>query len=128
MFGRARRSRARKSEAFRNRLLRSEWLEPRTMLSAAPTVAHPITVSGSSAVTGTTASLSVLGADAAGAAKLVYNWSLTSEPAGGSATFSANASNAAANTVSTFTKVGTYGVSVKIVGENCRPQRPFGHQ
>ncbi len=37
------------------------------------------------------------------------------QPAGGAATFSANGNNAAENTVLTFTKAGTYTVSVKIV-------------
>jgi hypothetical protein len=80
-----------------------------------PTLAHPIAVSGSAAITGTTATVSALGSDAAGASKLVYDWSILSAPAGGGATFSANGTNAAQNTALTFTKSGVYNVSVKIV-------------
>jgi hypothetical protein len=85
------------------------------MMSGSPTVARPISVSGSSTVTSTSAALSVLGSDAAGASKLNYDWSITSEPAGASAGFSVNDNNAAQNTTLTFSKAGTYGVSVKII-------------
>jgi hypothetical protein len=109
MSGRHRRSSVRKSTARRNRVARSETLEPRTLLSgvgvvhsAPPTVAHPIGVIGGTTVTGSTAALSVLGSDAAGAGQLVYNWSVSSAPAGGAATFRANATYAAQNTVLSF--------------------------
>ncbi len=50
-----------------------------------------------------------------GASKLVYDWSITSAPAGGKVTFSPSGTNAAQNTSLIFNKAGTYGVSVKIV-------------
>ena len=81
------RYRSRKPSKSRTRLLRSELLEPRTLLSgtgfqpppglpplgaapaaqttanASPKVAQPITADGNATVTGKTASLSVLGSD-----------------------------------------------------------------
>ena len=84
-------------------------------VNAAPTVAQPISVNGNAAVTGKTASLSVLGSDDGGEAKLVYTWSVTAAPAGGTATFSINGTNAAKNMTATFTKAGTYSLTVKIV-------------
>ena len=81
-----------------------------------PTVAHPISAIGGSAVTGTNASLSVLGSDAAGASKLVYDWSITSEPGRRSGNLQRQRHQRGRRTPSlTFTKAGTYGVSVKIV-------------
>jgi hypothetical protein len=121
MFGRRRRSRSAKSKAVRNRVARSECLEPRVLMAAhtvaatPPTIAQSIHVGAGSTVSGTTATLSALGNDAQGAAGLVYDWTVTSAPAGGSAKFSANGTNAAHNTTLTFTKAGTYDVSVKIV-------------
>ena len=126
----------------RNRVLRSELLEPRTLLSgsgfsslllgiappgsnatvqpamlgnAAPSVARVILVNGNAPVTGKTASLSVLGSDDGGESKLLYTWSVVASPAGGSATFGLNGSNGAKATTMTFSKAGTYGVSVRIV-------------
>lgn len=117
MNGRAKRLRARIRPPVRNVVTSAEQLEAREMMSGTPgpTVAAPISVSGGSTVTGKTASLSVSGSDPAGSAGLVYDWSITSLPAGASASFSANGTNAAAHTTLTFAKAGTYGVSVKIV-------------
>jgi hypothetical protein len=56
-------------------------------------------------VTGTTANLSVLGADDGGEAALTYTWSVTGPAAG---TIGSNGSNAAKNTTATFTAAGTY--------------------
>jgi hypothetical protein len=82
---------------------------PPTVATAAAAAPNP--------VTGTTVNLSVLGADAAGEAALTYTWSLTS--GGGSppaaVSFSVNASNAAQNTVATFTQAGTYNFLVTII-------------
>ncbi len=78
-------------------------------------MAKPICVNSNAAVSGKTASLSVLGSDDGGESKLVYNWSVTSSPAGGTATFSLNGTNAAKNTTVAFTKAGTYNLAVKIV-------------
>ena len=62
-----------------------------------------------SPVTGTTTNLTVLGADAAGAASLTYTWAVTSVPAGAATpTFSNNGSNASQNTTATFYRAGTY--------------------
>jgi uncharacterized lipoprotein NlpE involved in copper resistance len=86
-----------------------------TKPSTPPTVTQPISVNGgSAAVTGTGGSLSVLGSDPAGQT-LVYTWSVTAAPAGGSATFSLNGTNGAKSTVVTFTEAGTYTLSVTIV-------------
>jgi hypothetical protein len=78
-------------------------------------VAQQIIVNGNAPVTGRTASLSVLGNDDAGESKLVYNWSVTGSPTGGTATFSINGANGAKNTTVTFTKAGTYNLAMKIV-------------
>ena len=78
-------------------------------------MAQSITVGGSGTVTGRTASLSVLGRDDAGESRLVYSWSVTSAPSGGSAGFNLNGTNAAKNATATFTKVGTYTLAVRIV-------------
>ena len=70
-----------------------------------PTVATVATVVLDAA--GKTATLAVLGADDEGEANLIYTWSTTgASPTG--VTFSQNRSNAAKNTVVTFTKLGTY--------------------
>ncbi|MBL8950138.1 MAG: PKD domain-containing protein [Myxococcaceae bacterium] len=74
----------------------------------APTVA---TAAASTPATPTTLNLSVLGADDAGAANLVYTWSATG-PA--PVAFSVNASNAARNTVATFTRAGAYVFTARI--------------
>ena len=125
--------------ARRSRVLRSEWLEPRMLLSGSglsslamggypsagladaytaansgPTVAQAITVNGNAAVTGKTASLLVLGSDPAGKYPLSYTWSITSAPAGGSATFNVNGTSAANNATATFNKAGVYTVAVRI--------------
>ncbi|HEY3496945.1 MAG TPA: DUF4038 domain-containing protein [Polyangiaceae bacterium] len=82
--------------------------------NAAPTVAQPAASSPSS-ITGTTATLSVLGADDKGEAALRYTWSAPVVPAGATPVFSANASNAAKSSVVTFERAGNYQFSVTIV-------------
>ena len=77
-----------------------------------PTVAVPAAASPSP-VTGTTAALSVLGADDAGASTLTYTWATAGTPPA-PVTFSANGSNAAQNTTATFTAAGTYNFLVTI--------------
>jgi hypothetical protein len=119
----------------RNRLLRVESLEPLVLLSGsgvammdesllappivgankAPTISKSIVINNNSYVTGKTAALSVLGADDAGESKLKYTWSVVSAPTGGTATFSVNGTNAAKNTIATFTMAGSYTFMVKIV-------------
>lgn len=66
-------------------------------------------------VTGTTTTLSVLGADDGGEGNLNYSWSITAKPAGAAdPTLSANGSNAAKSTVATFTQAGSYTFAVTI--------------
>ena len=79
-----------------------------TVTDAAPTVATAAAGSPGP-VTGTTTSLSVLGADSdgGGEANLTYTWSTTGTPPAG-VSFSANSTNAAKNTTATFTAAGTY--------------------
>jgi PKD domain len=77
---------------------------------AAPTIAAAASASPSP-VTGTTASLSVLGADDGGEAALLYTWSATG-PA--PVSFSANGSNAAKNATGTFSRAGSYLLQVVI--------------
>ena len=83
-----------------------------TPVNAAPTVATAPSASPNPA-TGTTTSLSVLGDDDGGEAALTYTWATTGTPPAG-VSFSANSSNAAKNTVATFTTAGNYGFQVTI--------------
>jgi hypothetical protein len=77
-----------------------------------PTVAT-VAAGSPSPVTGTSAALSVVGADDGGAANLVYTWSTTGTlPA--SVEFSANGSNVAKNTIVHFGKAGIYQFLVTI--------------
>jgi hypothetical protein len=76
-----------------------------------PAVAIAAATSPQTITAGGTANLSVLGVDDAGAAGLTYTWAAT--PASG-VNFSANASNAAANTTATFTSPGLYSLVVTI--------------
>lgn len=81
---------------------------------AAPTVATPASANVA-AVSGTSVALSVLGSDPAGESGLSYTWAATAVPAGASApTLSINGSNAAKNTVATFTAAGSYDFTVTI--------------
>jgi autotransporter-associated beta strand protein len=86
-----------------------------TSWTSGPTVATPASATPNP-VTGTTTSLSVLGADiATGEGNLTYSWAATALPSGAMApTFSANGSNAAKNITVTFSEAGTYGLTVTI--------------
>jgi hypothetical protein len=85
-----------------------------TVTNHAPTVATPASATPSP-VTGTSTSLSVLGADDAGEANLSYTWAATTLPSGAKTpTFSVNGTNAAKNTTATFSKVGKYTFKVTI--------------
>jgi C1A family cysteine protease len=77
-----------------------------------PTVASAASASPSP-VTGTTCNLNVLGADDNGEQNLTYSWSTTGTPPA-AVSFGANNSNAAKNTVATFTKAGSYSFLVTI--------------
>src|SRR5207237_9449983 len=64
-------------------------------------------------VTGTTTSLSVLGADDGGEPNLTYNWAVTSQPSGVMApSFNINGTNAAKNATATFYAAGSYTFQV----------------
>ncbi len=80
-----------------------------TVSKVAPTVvsatATPVTVTGS------TASLSVLGADDHGEPNLDYQWTAQGPAA---VTFSANGTNAAKSSIATFTKAGSYTLTATI--------------
>ncbi len=76
----------------------------------APTVATAAAAMPSP-VTGTTASLSVLGADDGGEGALTYTWAATG-PA--SVSYSVNGTNAAKGTTATFTAAGTYVFTVTV--------------
>jgi hypothetical protein len=78
---------------------------PPTIATAAAASPNP--------VTGTTTSLSVLGADDAGEANLTYTWATTGTPPA-AVTFSANGTNGAKSTTATFIKAGSYSLQVVI--------------
>jgi hypothetical protein len=83
--------------------------------NSAPTIAAAA-AANPSPVTGTSAQLSVLGADAQGEAALTYTWAMTAGPA--AVTFSANGTNGAKGATVTFTRSGSYtlGVTVRDAG------------
>jgi plastocyanin len=78
-----------------------------TVTNAAPTVATAAAASPSS-VTGTTTTLSVLGADDGGEPNLTYTWAATGEPAGADPLFSDTGDNSAKYSTVTFDKFGPY--------------------
>ncbi|MGN6369692.1 MAG: PKD domain-containing protein, partial [Phycisphaerae bacterium] len=84
-----------------------------TVNNAAPTIATPAAASPSP-VTGTTTTLSVLGADDGGEPNLTYTWTATAKPAGSNPAFGANGSNAAKSITVTFDKAGSYTFQVTI--------------
>jgi chitinase len=75
-----------------------------------PTIVTAASASPSS-VAGTTTSLSVLGADSDGEGSLIYTWATTGTPPA-PVNFSANGSNAAKNTIATFSRAGSYTFQV----------------
>jgi hypothetical protein len=80
-----------------------------------PTVSHAAAASPNP-VTGTSTALSVLGADDGGESNLTYSWSVFSKPAGALApSFTSNGTNAAKNTIATFSHFGSYTLEVTIV-------------
>jgi len=82
-----------------------------TGTSQTPAVAIAAATSAQTITAGGSANLSVLGVDDAGASGLTYTWAAT--PSTG-VTFTANASNAAANTSATFISPGLYNLLVTI--------------
>jgi len=80
----------------------------------APTVATAAAASPNP-VTGSTSSLSVLGADDGGESALTYSWAATAVPSGATApTFSVNGTNTAKNATATFSKAGAYTLTATI--------------
>jgi hypothetical protein len=77
--------------------------------NAPPTVATPASAVPNP-VTGTTTTLSVLGADDGGEAGLTYTWS--GNP--GTVTFSPNGTNASKNSTATFSAAGSYTLTATI--------------
>jgi hypothetical protein len=67
----------------------------------------------SNIVNGATTSLTVLGAGDGGEASLTYTWATSGTPPA-AVTFSTNGTNAAKNTIATFTKAGSYSFQVTI--------------
>src|SRR5262249_31496432 len=82
---------------------------PPTVLAPAPAAPTP--------VTGKNVNLSVQGADDGGASNLSYTWATTGTPPA-PVSFSVNGSNAASNTVATFSRVGLYTFQVTITDAN----------
>ncbi len=82
------------------------------VVNATPTVAAPASASPAT-VTAATTTLSVLGADDGGESNLSYRWATTGMPPA-AVSFSANGTNAAKNTVATFTKAGAYSFVVTV--------------
>jgi aryl-phospho-beta-D-glucosidase BglC (GH1 family) len=82
------------------------------VVKQAPTIATPASASANP-VSGTTAALSVLGADNGGEANLTYTWAVTGTPPA-PVTFSANGTNTAKNTTATFTQAGSYSFQVTV--------------
>ncbi|MFO0922376.1 MAG: hypothetical protein U0905_07815 [Pirellulales bacterium] len=83
-----------------------------------PTVSQSVIVGNGGNVTGRTATATVLGADDGGETNLRYNWQATTTPTGASVSFSANGTNAAKNNTLTFSKAGTYAITVTITDRN----------
>ncbi|HEX8324403.1 MAG TPA: hypothetical protein VF595_10880, partial [Tepidisphaeraceae bacterium] len=81
--------------------------------NAAPTVATPAAATPNP-VTGTTTTLTALGADDNGEANLTYTWTATTKPAGSTPAFGTNGTNAAKSSVVTFDKSGSYTFQVTI--------------
>ncbi len=88
-----------------------------TVSNATPTVAAPAAASPAT-VTGSTADLSVLGADDGGESSLTYTWAATTKPAGANPIFSANGNNAAKASTVTFDMAGSYAFTVTIFDGN----------
>jgi hypothetical protein len=83
-----------------------------TLVTPAYATPNPLLVN---TVLGSTANLTVLGADAAGENTLTYTWSIVSIPSGATnPTFSLNGNSAAKNTTVTFAQLGLYGFGVTI--------------
>jgi hypothetical protein len=83
-----------------------------TSAGTLPTVATPASTTPGT-VTGTSANLSVLGADGGGEQNLTYTWSTSGTPPA-PVSFSANGTNASKNVTATFITAGIYNFQVTI--------------
>lgn len=85
-------------------------------VNSAPVIATPINANGSTTIStvAKTIALSASATDDGGAKKLVYAWQVTDAPTGATYKFSKNSNNAAANTVLSFNRSGTYNVSLTV--------------
>ena len=94
---------------------RIDYLTPTTTpANLAPTISVAATANPSP-VNGNTTALSVLGADDKGETSLIYTWSVVSKPSGAAdPVFSVNGTNAAKNTVATFSTTGSYQFQVTV--------------
>jgi hypothetical protein len=81
-----------------------------------PTVAQAASAS-STTVTGTSTTLSVLGADSQGESSLLYTWAAVGTVPS-PVSFSANGTNASKNTTVSFSAIGTYQLQVTITDPN----------
>jgi hypothetical protein len=83
---------------------------PPTVATAASATPNP--------ASGTSAALSVLGADDHGESNLTYSWSVISKPTGAlNPSFSLNGANVAKNTTATFSDAGMYTLEVTITDD-----------
>lgn len=83
-----------------------------TRVNSAPTLVTPAAATPNP-VTGTTANLSVLGADDGGEASLKYTWSVVGTPPA-AVSFSGDGTNAAKNVTATFVAAGNYTLRATI--------------
>ncbi len=87
---------------------------PLSSPNAAPTVATAASATPST-VTGTSTSLSVLGADDGGEPNLTYTWAATGPNGAKTPTFTDNGTNTAKNVTATFSQAGPYTFTVTIM-------------
>jgi len=80
----------------------------------APRITSSARAVGGSTVSGNSAMLAVRATDNESASLLRYTWRMASGPSGADAVFSANNSNAAANTAVTFNRPGRYTFEVSV--------------
>jgi len=86
--------------------------EPASGANSPPNIVTPASADPSQ-VAGTATALSALGSDDGGEANMSYTWETTGSPPA-PVTFSVNGTNAAKNTIATFTKAGNYNFQVTI--------------
>jgi len=90
-----------------------EILTSTTSSNHAPTIATAA-AANPNPTSGSTSSLSVLGADDGGEANLTYTWATSGSPPA-PVSFSVNGTNAAKSTTASFSRAGTYALVVTVV-------------